>query len=479
MAELRLDLLGGDVDPQNDLRQLLSGSSLPLIVSCIPISLGGAFEGDEAQRTSLLRAAAQQGVRYVDIDLDAAHSFFADENQLPDGIDVIVSHYSADCTPDDDQLRQLAQRLQGAGGSIARVVTAATDVTDSLRLLALLREHADSKVPMAVLAAGFHGLPTRVLAPKYGGCMTFGAVEKKELDDVSVAQLIEEYRLRNQTAETKILGIVGTNVVQDKNYIAHNAAYEAVGLKAVYLAYMTENFAQFLEAARQHQFAGFSVTMPFKGLALAAADEKDDVAKDIGAANTMVWRPQGGYKALNTDWVGVKIAIEKSLGSGDDGAPLSLAGKKALVVGTGGAGQAVAYYAAQAGAQVLVSDMLADKAQQVADSLGRGTVVVSMDDVNAGRLEVDILANASPIGMNPKPDDMALTTEAMSKSKLVFDCICSPPVTKLLKTAEKMGITTGSGFDMLVGQAAYQFKLFTGLEDDVTDVMRDAVLPTL
>ena len=50
----------------------------------------------------------------------------------------------------------------------------------------------------------------------------------------------------------------------DKNYIAHNAAYEAIGLKAVYLAYMTENFAPFLEAARQHQFAGFSVTMPFK-----------------------------------------------------------------------------------------------------------------------------------------------------------------------------------------------------------------------
>lgn len=57
--------------------------------------------------------------------------------------------------------------------------------------------------------------------------------------------------------------------------------------------------------------------MRWQGLALAAADEKDDVAKDIGAANTMVWRPQGGYKALNTDWVGVKIAIEKSLGSGD------------------------------------------------------------------------------------------------------------------------------------------------------------------
>ncbi len=55
---------------------------------------------------------------------------------------MIVSHYSTDCTPDVDQLRQLAQRLQGAGGSIARFVTAATDVTDSLRLLALLREHA-------------------------------------------------------------------------------------------------------------------------------------------------------------------------------------------------------------------------------------------------------------------------------------------------------------------------------------------------
>lgn len=105
LAELRLDLLGKDVDPQKDLRQLISSSSLPLITSCLPTSLGyvhhahhrlrlcvrhacrchdgralhcrGAFEGDEAQRLSLLRASAQEGVRYVDIDLDAAHSLRA------------------------------------------------------------------------------------------------------------------------------------------------------------------------------------------------------------------------------------------------------------------------------------------------------------------------------------------------------------------------------------------------------------------
>jgi 3-dehydroquinate dehydratase len=86
--------------------------------------------------------SASRPAEWTELPLTSASTCFADENELPNGIDVIVSHYSADCTPDDDQLRQLAQRLQGAGGSIARVVTAATDVTDSLRLLALLREHA-------------------------------------------------------------------------------------------------------------------------------------------------------------------------------------------------------------------------------------------------------------------------------------------------------------------------------------------------
>lgn len=72
-----------------------------------------------------------------------------------------------------------------------------------------------------------------------------------------------------QSVALQIFGIVGTNVAPDRNYIAHNAAYKAVGLKAIYLAYMTENFATFLQAATQHKFAGFSVTMPFKvGFAL-------------------------------------------------------------------------------------------------------------------------------------------------------------------------------------------------------------------
>jgi Type I 3-dehydroquinase len=134
----------------------------------------GAFDGDEAQRLSLLKAAAQQGVRYIDVDLDAADSFLAGTcpdhscsalccileasrahqfflimclptptgDQLPEGTDVIVTYYSVEGTPDDEQLRQVAKRLQGAGGSVARIVTTATDVIDSLRLLALLREHA-------------------------------------------------------------------------------------------------------------------------------------------------------------------------------------------------------------------------------------------------------------------------------------------------------------------------------------------------
>lgn len=58
-----------------------------------------------------------------------------------------------------------------------------------------------------------------------------------------------------------------------------------------------------------------AVPFPVQGKALAAAEVKDQIAQDIGAANTMVRQPDGGYKALNTDWVGVKVALEQAYGA--------------------------------------------------------------------------------------------------------------------------------------------------------------------
>eukprot|EP00892_Ulva_mutabilis_P010255 jgi/Ulvmu1/7601/UM038_0026.1 len=189
---------------------------------------------------------------------------------------------------------------------------------------------------------------------------------------------------------------------------------------------------------------------------------------------------------------------------------LPLRGRTAVVLGTGGAARALAFGAATMGARVVVAGRRVEKAQQLADVVldaccySGDAVGVSLEDVQAGSLQMmDIVLNTTPLGMiGAAEDDTPLSKEILEKVRhrpchecgctchlpnhvgelqykpLAFDAVYTPMYTRFLKDAQDCGCTVVTGLEMFVGQAAKQFKLFTGEEPPV-DLMRDTVTKSL
>lgn len=197
-----------------------------------------------------------------------------------------------------------------------------TNVGSAMEALKLLHEARKSPDDVFVNARSEYGLLTRALAGKFGCRYVHGVLGKPKPGDATVQQLLTVYRVRQQTSATKVFGIVGKPVSHDLGFLLHNALFEHSGVDAVYVPILVDELAPFLEAFSDRDFGGFSVTMPHKATALALADIIDPIARDCGAANTLVAVPAENtakvkWSAHNTDWLGAVGAIEAGL-TGDD-----------------------------------------------------------------------------------------------------------------------------------------------------------------
>ena len=188
------------------------------------------------------------------------------------------------------------------------------------------------------------------------------------------------------------LAVVGTPIGHSRSPAMHNAALAELGLadewsyEAIELA--PEELAAALAAMPGQGFAGINVTIPHKSAALALADAASDAAREIGAANTLSFTPAGTV-AENTDAPGLIAAL-----------PVEPAGRRALVLGAGGAGRAVIWALRRAGAEVEIWNRTAERAAVVAAELG-GRALPAGELPRPERYE--ILVNATAIGL-AEPD---------------------------------------------------------------------------
>lgn len=486
-VELRLDFLR-DFDPQRDLPRLLQGCPLPAVVTYRPTWEGGRYEGPEPPRLAALRYAAGQGAAFVDVELKVAPLFFAAGGGVPASTQVIVSSHNYESTPSEQELMDLVEQCHAAGADVVKFATTAVDICDALRVLRVL---ARCPVPLIALAMGERGLVTRLLAPKYGGFLTFGALSAERLSapgQPTVIELVGLYRLGQQGPGTKVYGIIGNPVSHSRGPALHNAAMAAVGHDGVYVPLLVDDLPSFLGASGGADWAGFSVTIPHKEAALRCAQEADPLAAAIGAANTLVRLPSqsggdsaGGLKAYNTDCEAAVLAVERGLAPGyvpGAGAPSPLQGKAVVVVGAGGAGRALAFGAAARGARVVIANRSVQRAQQLAEALGQLAAACSLDKLASGAVRGDVLINTTSVGMHPQEGETVVPGPALRGYQLVFDAVYTPRRTRLLREAEEAGCAVVTGDEMFVGQAAQQFELFTGRPAPV-DLMRSVVLKSL
>jgi len=273
----------------------------------------------------------------------------------------------------------------------------------------------------------------------------------------------------NISAKTKICMVIGDPIEHSLSPQIHNAGYEALGIDGdfVYVACKVkiENIGDFVKGIRAMQIKGVSCTIPHKMEVMSHLDEVDEVAKKIGAVNTIV-NDNGVLKGYNTDWIGVVAPLEKVT---------SLANKTVALIGAGGAARAVAYGVTQRGAKLTIYNRTIEKARELAKEFGGDAR--SLDVIEEVK-NMDIIFNATSIGLYPNENESPLTKELITDKHIVFDAIYIPYETKLLRDAKQQGARVIHGMEMLLQQGIEQFKLYTG-NDAPEETMRDILLKYL
>lgn len=262
---------------------------------------------------------------------------------------------------------------------------------------------------------------------------------------------------------TRVAAVLGHPVEHSRSPALHNAAYRALGLDAVYVALDVEPAAlpAALAGVRALGLMGVNVTVPHKAAASALCDEVDDVARRVGAVNTVIVR-DGRLWGTNTDVYGFRRSLEE-------------VPRRAVVLGAGGAARAVVVALVEAGAAAGVVARDVDKAHDLVE-LGAGEVIPWTPRGLAGALEgADLVVDTTPVGISAASEaalPAPVPLEALPASATVATLVYHRE-TALLAAARARGLRTMDGAAMLIHQAARAFTLMTGREAPL-DVMRAA-----
>ena len=458
LAELRLDAIRGPVD----LDHLLHNPPCPVVVTCRPVREGGLYDGPEDDRLDTLRRAVGLGARYIDVEHDSLHRL----GDVPPA-HVIASYHNFQETPPD--LQATYDRLAKSGAGTVKVAAMAHHILDTVPILEILSQ---ARVPTIALSMGPRGVLTRLVAPKFGALLTFAADDvgpEAAPGQVTLRQMRDLYRVDRIGRRTELYGVMADPVAHSMSPQIHNAAFAEVGYDAVYLPLWVEGDpAAFVRAMAPFGVGGYSVTIPHKQAVMAAADTIEPLARRIGAVNTLQRRTDGTLFATNTDWTAGMAAIEAAVGQG------WLAGKRALLVGAGGVGRAMAFGLTERGARVTLTDVNTGRAAALAQELGAQTCPLS----TIANQPCDILLNATPVGMHPKTDASPVPPEALRNGLVVYDAVYNPLETRLVREARAAGCRTVTGIDHFVRQAVEQFELWTERPAPV-DRMRQVVVQAL
>ncbi|PIQ69090.1 MAG: shikimate dehydrogenase [Candidatus Taylorbacteria bacterium CG11_big_fil_rev_8_21_14_0_20_46_11] len=227
----------------------------------------------------------------------------------------------------------------------------------------------------------------------------------------------------------------------------HNQVYELLKLSAVLLPFSHPDIKALVSAIRTLPIHLTAVTMPFKQSIIPLLDSVDGGARKIHAVNT-VMHVNGKLHGYNTDIAGIEYALRDT----------PLKNRNVVLVGAGGAARAVAYVVEKAGGNLLYMNRTVKHAEELRKVFG-GFIVTSDSLSPEG---VDVIINATPVGMYPKVNDTPVPEALLRKGQTVFDLVYNPMDTKLLKQAKKKGARVVSGLDMFVVQGLRQIELWTG-----------------
>lgn len=274
------------------------------------------------------------------------------------------------------------------------------------------------------------------------------------------------------TAETKLFAVLGHPIGHSLSPVMQNAAFEALGINALYLAFDVhpDRLMRTLAVMADLGFGGINLTVPLKEVAYRGISSLSESARVLGSVNTVKIGP-GGLEGYSTDGEGFLRGVREVF-------DLSVEGLTVFVLGCGGAGRAVAVASAIAGAdRVLVTDLDMSRAQKLEFEIAglrckARARAVALDPASRARasLESDLVVQATPVGMREDASPL-LGSDAFRPGHRVYDLVYMFPETALMKVAREAGARVSNGLSMLLFQGVLSFSIWTG-RDAPVEVMR-------
>lgn len=472
LVEVRLDYLPeSDYLPGAKLATELD-VSVPLILTLRPTEQGGRANIDLTARRRFW-SEIDQAAALFDWELDLVESIGHSKPE-PDWSRIVCSYHDFQGIPPN--LDDIFARLLGPPASIVKLAITAHQATDCLVLPRLLAEARMAGKSMIAIAMGGAGTMSRVLGPAWGSLFTYASSQADRATapgQLTVDELRDRYRIGSITRETALLGIIGWPVSHSWSPMIHNAGLAALGLDSVFLRLPVSDCATFLKTMVHPRtrrwplpWRGVSVTAPHKRTVMEYLDHLDPVAEEIGAVNTIVVQ-DGKLYGGNTDAKGFANPLLARLGN--------IRGARCAVIGAGGAARAAVWALQRHGALTTVLARHPDRARL----LGREFAAEFGTMAEASFEGFDVVVNATPVGMRGKYEGQTVVTSAQLKgARLVYDLVYNPTETAFLRAGREAGCESLGGLEMLVAQAAEQFKLWNGVEPPV-EVMKTAALKEL
>lgn len=260
------------------------------------------------------------------------------------------------------------------------------------------------------------------------------------------------------TGATLVAGVAGAPVRHSLSPIIHNAWLAASAIDGVYVPFSppADGFVAFVQGLRGGAVRGLNVTLPFKEEALMAADTVSERARLAGAANLLVFSPDGAILADNTDGLGLLHAFEaQAPGFDPKGGPV-------VILGAGGAARGAAAAFIQAGApQVRIVNRTLGRAEQIAGAMGDKVAPYPLDRAAEALGGATAVINATSAGLSGE-GALDAPLEATPGAAVVMDMVYKPLKTPFLARAEALERRTVDGLEMLIGQAIPSFEAFFG-----------------
>ncbi len=354
----------------------------------------------------------------------------------------IRSFHDFEKTPSADDIISM---LSEGDQYISKGAFRASSFTDLYSILDASRRLGRRHV---LLGMGQIGEVTRIRQEILGNEFTFGYAGTSTAPGQFSADEMEELG-----DDCQLVGITGHPLSHSKSPSMQNAAMKAAGINGRYLIFDSPDLEHVSEVIRGYDIRGMNVTIPYKQTIIPYLDDISEAAESVGAVNTII-NDNGKLIGENTDIVGIEYALLHT----------PLKGRKALILGSGGASRAAAYALKESGCEVSISGRNIDTTSQLSRDFG-----LNIHNGSAGGF--DIIVNCTPIGLveGQYPADIS----DLHKGQTVFDMVYGRE-TPLIMSSRTKGCGIVDGSEMLIGQGAASFRSWFDKEPD-TDVMRGAL----